>query len=359
MASVWHVSGICPDGLRAGGALTLGDESGDDRCRPLEIKVSLANSHGGKLSMKETHLIMNNGKSFESQVADFYRATISNNPASIVSQNQRILGPDGDREFDVVIVTQVADISLTTVIECKDYGRLVNVTTVDAFASKLEDIRAAKGILVSRKGFTKSAVDKAKRLNISVCTLDHAESLAKDSELNVPILFRKIQFGTIGATFRPSKTGFGSAMRIDANAFVCDVGLMDIVKEVDPNIIIRNQNLEVNLSDLWGGRELWYRNSEGEKLGLSYCKLDFELLGPVSFGYLSDLPSSMYKRDEISKDASMVFDLSDFRKVEESLRVYRTYEDVPDYAKSFFLAAVVCPDRVESLGKVSLFGYKN
>ena len=28
MASVWHASGICPDALRAGGALTLGGESG-------------------------------------------------------------------------------------------------------------------------------------------------------------------------------------------------------------------------------------------------------------------------------------------------------------------------------------------
>ena len=27
MASVWHASGVCPDGLRAGGALTLGGES--------------------------------------------------------------------------------------------------------------------------------------------------------------------------------------------------------------------------------------------------------------------------------------------------------------------------------------------
>jgi hypothetical protein len=27
MASVWHASGICPDGLRVGGALTLGGES--------------------------------------------------------------------------------------------------------------------------------------------------------------------------------------------------------------------------------------------------------------------------------------------------------------------------------------------
>ena len=27
MASVWHTSGICTDARRAGGALTLGDES--------------------------------------------------------------------------------------------------------------------------------------------------------------------------------------------------------------------------------------------------------------------------------------------------------------------------------------------
>lgn len=301
---------------------------------------------------------MKDGRVFETEVAEFYRLAVSNNPNSVVTQNRRISGPDGDREFDVVIQTQVADITLTTVIECKDYGRLVNVTTVDAFASKLDDIRAAKGVLVSRKGFTQSALDKAKRLNISACTLDRASVIAKDSELNLPVLFRKVAFGPMSLGFELATAGSAKSVRFDANSLVCDTGIMQIVSALDPEIILREKLVVVDLSKLWPGRELWIRDTEGNRVPLASSTLRFEINSPVFFGYLSDLPSSMYKRDEISSDTTLTFNFADFHGIDSALKSYRSYSDVPEYAKRLYLTAVVVPERVESIGGAKLYAHR-
>jgi hypothetical protein len=301
---------------------------------------------------------MNDGKSFESLVAEFYRRTVAENPGMKVSQNRRITGPDGDREFDVVIEAQVADFLLVTVIECKDYGRLVNVTTVDAFASKLEDIRAAKGVLVSRKGFTRSALDKARRLNISACTLDQASKVANDSELNIPILLRRLEFGKMSSSIKLTSAGTLQSLRFDANSLVCDLGIMDIVKLIDPQRLIAEDSLNVQLSHILKGQELWVRETDGSKKTISDASLGFEITSPVHFGFLADLPSSLFKRDEISSDTCLVFSFQDFQSIEGSLRSYRRFSDVPDYAKGLHLTAIVVPERIESIGRVSMYGYK-
>lgn len=302
---------------------------------------------------------MNDGKAFEAEVADFYRLAVANNPSSIVTQNRRISGPDGDREFDVVIQTQVADMTLTTVIECKDYGRLVNVTTVDAFSSKLDDIRAAKGVLVSRKGFTRSALEKAKRLNISACTLDRASVLAKDSELNLPVLFRRVTFGRMSFGVELATAGSAKSIHFDANSLVCDTGIMQIVSSIDPEIILREKWVVVELLKLWPGRELFIRETDGSKVPLASATLRFEINSPVFFGYLSDLPSTLYKRDEVSSDTSLTFKFADFHEIESSLTSYRSYSDVPEYAKRLYLTAVVVPERVESIGGAKLYARRS
>ena len=137
---------------------------------------------------------MNNGQTFEALVAEFYQALLAENSTSQITTQERIAGPDGLREFDIVIRTSVADFESITLVECKDYGRLVSVETIDAFASKLADFSGNKGILISRKGFSKNAIQKAKRCGIDVCTIDKAKDLSTISEYNLPVFFRQIDF---------------------------------------------------------------------------------------------------------------------------------------------------------------------
>lgn len=66
------------------------------------------------------------------------------------------------RQIDVLIKLQKDDVVTSTIIvECKHYGKKINVKIVDSFIGCLEDVSAEKGILVSEKGFTKAAINRA------------------------------------------------------------------------------------------------------------------------------------------------------------------------------------------------------
>ena len=78
-------------------------------------------------------------------------------------------GPEGKREFDLVIRTIAFEQEYLTVIECRDYKKSrLDVTDLDGFHSKMLDIGASKGVFVTRKGFSNKARQKAKRLGISL-----------------------------------------------------------------------------------------------------------------------------------------------------------------------------------------------
>lgn len=78
---------------------------------------------------------------------------------------------EGDIQFDLsieVTLPQSQDPSLICLIECKNYGHKVPVDDVEEFVSKLDQIGAHKGIIVSTGGFQKGAfaVAKNKRLGL-------------------------------------------------------------------------------------------------------------------------------------------------------------------------------------------------
>lgn len=132
------------------------------------------------------------GKPYEEMVLSVYRILCNDTSFTDVRHNVKLKGPDGERQIDVLVVHDHANVKYLTVIECKDFRSKVNVTYIDAFASKLIDVKANKGILVSRKGFTKTAVQKAKRLGIELCMIDTAEHLLKELVTEIPVMLSVI-----------------------------------------------------------------------------------------------------------------------------------------------------------------------
>ena len=55
------------------------------------------------------------------------------------------------------------DFTFRTVFDCKCYGRKVNVKDVESFLGMLDDLRVSKGVIVTTKGFTKTALKRAQR----------------------------------------------------------------------------------------------------------------------------------------------------------------------------------------------------
>ncbi len=87
-----------------------------------------------------------------------------------VQMDQRIKGVNSkiDRQVDVLLTTRLCLYPLKVAIECKNLKRRVDVGVVDGFIGKLKDIEANKGILISKSGFTKGAINLAKENQIAL-----------------------------------------------------------------------------------------------------------------------------------------------------------------------------------------------
>jgi len=92
------------------------------------------------------------------------------------------------RQIDVLVTHVHANIEYKTIIECRDFTGKLNVTHVDSFCSKITDVKANKGIIVSRKGFSKTAIRKASRLGIGLCIVDGADTVLKEMALELPMV---------------------------------------------------------------------------------------------------------------------------------------------------------------------------
>lgn len=91
------------------------------------------------------------------------------------------------RQIDVLVrFFDGESIVSTMVVECKHYARKINVKIVDSFIGCLEDVGADKGTIVSEKGFTKAAINRAYRGK-------------EDIEVDILSLGELQQFQAIGA----------------------------------------------------------------------------------------------------------------------------------------------------------------
>jgi hypothetical protein len=109
------------------------------------------------------------GKPYERVVAAILQAF---DPRPTVSQGKWVVGPDGRRELDVLIVGTVDGKFVKGLVECKDFNPRttgpVGIGFIDALDSKRRDLQADLVLLCSNAGFTADAVRKAKRVGIGV-----------------------------------------------------------------------------------------------------------------------------------------------------------------------------------------------
>lgn len=110
-----------------------------------------------------------NGVEFERFVLDIQSRI---DPNSRATHNEMLVNRLGHkRQFDVVIRGSCAGVDFLGVVECKDLNRKVGCELVDAFITKANDINANFKILVSRKGFTKGAMEAARHYGVQTFSL--------------------------------------------------------------------------------------------------------------------------------------------------------------------------------------------
>jgi hypothetical protein len=130
----------------------------------------------------------NSGIAFEKLLEEIYTALTANDELASVERNVHLEGLDGPRQIDVLIRSKVAGMSLKTIVECRDHNKRLDVTAVDSFQSKLVDVGANKGVLVARKGFSGTAIQKAKRVGITLCTASNAKEILLSLGIQIPVV---------------------------------------------------------------------------------------------------------------------------------------------------------------------------
>lgn len=109
----------------------------------------------------------------EELIAEIQRSVT---PDSEVRHNDKIRGRSGRlRQVDVTIRSRVGLTDVLIAIECKRQKRPVTIEQVEAFASKLRDIGASEGIIVSASGFAAGAEAMAREHRIQLLTFREAQ----------------------------------------------------------------------------------------------------------------------------------------------------------------------------------------
>lgn len=84
-------------------------------------------------------------------------------PDAKITHNIKKLGflSKSQRQIDMLIESQVAGYNLNIVVDCKYFNKKVDVKTVESFISFLHDVKANKGVLITNRGYTKAAKNRA------------------------------------------------------------------------------------------------------------------------------------------------------------------------------------------------------
>lgn len=65
------------------------------------------------------------------------------------------------RQIDILVEGEIAGFDISIIIDCKYFSRKVDVKHVESFISFLKDLKASKGILITNKGYSKAAFNRA------------------------------------------------------------------------------------------------------------------------------------------------------------------------------------------------------
>lgn len=115
-------------------------------------------------------------KEFESLIAALQKQTAGD---ATVLHNQRVKGRSGRmRQIDIMISQKVGLYPVIIVIECKRHRRPVGIDKVEAFVTKLRDVSASQGVMISNTGFDAGA--RAIAIDNLVTLLSYRETESVD-----------------------------------------------------------------------------------------------------------------------------------------------------------------------------------
>lgn len=276
--------------------------------------------------------MVNSGKPFEQLCYDlFIESTISEEKTEVLGPRCFLDGHDGKREFDIVLKTQIAGLTLLTVIECRDFKKKIDVTHLDGFISKMQDVNANKGVIISRKGFSKKALNKGRRLGLDLrlahdIRTDVADIIALG--FSVPIIVVEIlnfQFGDIKCEIDASEGDIN--LHRDCFMKINDEHPSEHIMTALRNKNIPPEKSETFLDWISPPGEYWIRDTAGSKVPLKNFSTKYQIKEiNYYFGYLQQLPHAKGMISLIEKSGFVSIKIEDFQ--EEFRTIFKKYNSL-------------------------------
>lgn len=101
-----------------------------------------------------------NWKDYEKEIHDYFYQMY---PNANVTYDARLEGrySKKQRQIDVLIEDEIAGFSTRVVVDAKYFSENIDVKCVESFISMLEDVGATHGLLVTQKGYSQAAINRA------------------------------------------------------------------------------------------------------------------------------------------------------------------------------------------------------
>lgn len=274
---------------------------------------------------------MKAGTEFEHLAHEVFTILSQDKKHEKVEHDVCLEGPDGPRQIDVLITGSVGPFQAKTIIECKDYNKNVNVTTIDALYSKLLDVNAQKAVLVARKGFSNGAKKKAKRLGISLCTLHSMEHEKWKFQAEIPILITELACDKI----TPSMIFKAISKDVNIMQFmtISDIPISKVVADYWNNNDIECNDTEIEhlfIPDI--PKPHWVYVPDGRKMDVTDVKIVMHITKKYYFGYANDLKSAKYIDFIEEEQKQVLFDPNELSNYREAMTPYRRLDEVPKNA---------------------------
>ncbi|WP_108812265.1 restriction endonuclease [Sphingorhabdus sp. Alg231-15] len=309
----------------------------------------------------------NDGKPFEKLTARVFEILTAKDGA-IVQRDVKLNGADGPRQIDVLVRSQIGDIDIVTIIECRDHSRKLDIGHVDALHSKMQDVRAQKAVLISPIGFSSMAKSKADRLGISLCELSSTAKNENGLEVigtEVPILMREVfslsvQFSGVVETaqIQGSDLALNSTAKVPG-AVVNGVFLADRVHQgFLSGELSRDRN---GPSFHWIPPEIsrpyfWGNEHDDPKIPISEFELKIDNKERYYFGYASQLDNSVIFKNLSRNSRSLIFELSDVSDLRDQFTRLESREEIPIPESTIEVQGITVPEL--SMAQMKVFGIK-
>lgn len=287
----------------------------------------------------------NTGKPFENLVGSVYEAIVARELGVTVERNVLLDSPDGPRQIDVLVRAEVAGHKLLTVVECRDLGKRLDVTHVDGLVSKMVDVRASKGVLVARKGFSRTAVRKAQRLGIDLVTVHRARDALADVAFASPVLVTELEPQFVQPRFVFQAPYAGTTIAWDEVTRLNGRPLSDIIWQafLDGVIPLDPARSPFEWRPSFPPPGPFITSTNHGHIPVEEFRVTISWRARYWFGYLTNLDSTITLANHIEASSQVVFRPDELFDYRARLKPFDSLAEIPALSIPFRVTGVAMP----------------